>query len=53
MSIITKEITRTTIDIKTATYQKYKRRAINKQTTAKKMIEAIIEEAINKKPSAE
>jgi len=49
----TPETTRTTIDIKTATYLKYKRRALRFKTSAKKLIEETIEEKVNNKPSAE
>jgi predicted DNA-binding ribbon-helix-helix protein len=49
---ITIETTRTTIDIRTSTYWKYKRLAVRDKTTAKKLIETIIENAVNKPKKA-
>ena len=42
----TAETTRTTIDLKTSTYTRYKRKAISENISAKKLIEKTIEEAI-------
>jgi transcription elongation GreA/GreB family factor len=40
------ETTRTTVDLKTKIYLKYKRKALSENTSAKKLIEQIIENAI-------
>lgn len=46
------DTTRTTIDIRTTTYWKYKRLAVRNKTTAKKLIETIIENEVNKPKTA-